>query len=125
MAKTSKKKEEEISFTFPSSPQDRKSIKDAIYEMAGALQFIDDKREYIKDVSEMLHEKYALPKKISAKLARTVHKDNFSEISEEGSTLEAVYEGLFETADTTPIPAYDPNLTQTEIDSIDDGNDSV
>lgn len=82
-------------YTLPSNPQDRKKIKDAIYEMQAALQFIDDKREFIKDVANMLKEKYEIPVKISTKLAKTLHKDNYDDVTQEVDSFTSLFETLF------------------------------
>lgn len=87
--------DEQVEFTLPSSPDDRKKIKDAIHEMAGALQFIEDKRAYMKDVADMLKNEFEMPKKIASKMARTVHKQNYLDVAQESSVFELFYENLF------------------------------
>lgn len=82
-------------FTMPSNPADRKKIKDALYEMSGALQFIDDKRVYMKETAAILEENYALPKKVAMKMARTIFKDNYSDVSAESDQFTTAFETLF------------------------------
>lgn len=85
----------EDSYALPSNPNDRKKIKDALYEMAGALQFIDDKRQFINDVAGGLSEEFQIPKKISNKLARTLHKNNYSDVTNEADSFASIFEILF------------------------------
>ena len=88
-------------YTLPSDPKDRKKIKDAIYEMSGVLQQMDDKRSFMKDIAKGLKEEYGLPPKVSAKMAKTVFKHNYKDVLAESSTFEVVYENLFETGNGT------------------------
>lgn len=81
-------------FTMPSSPADRKRIKDALHEIAGALQFIKDKRSFIKDVVEDISKSYDIPKKIVSKAATTLHKHNYDDVTQESTTFEIFYETL-------------------------------
>ena len=89
--------EENATFTLPSDPTKRKKISDAIHEMAGALQFIDDKRAFMKDVADALAEEYEIPKKISLKMARTLHKHNYSDVAQETDVFVTCFETLFPT----------------------------
>lgn len=82
-------------FTMPSNPADRKKIKDALYEMSGALQFIEDKRNFMKDIATTLDENYSLPKKVAMKMARTIFKDNYSDVSAESDRFSTAFETLF------------------------------
>lgn len=83
-------------FTMPSNPADRKKIKDMLHEMAGALQFIDDKRAFMKDVADTIQEQYQVPKKISMKMARTLHKNNYTDVSSETDQFTTLFEVLFQ-----------------------------
>ena len=66
-------------FHLSSDKNDRVKIKEALYEIVGAYSFIDDKREYIKDVLDDLKNRYKIPKKYASKLARGLHKNKISE----------------------------------------------
>jgi uncharacterized protein Yka (UPF0111/DUF47 family) len=90
--------EETDRFQFSSDKNQRIKIKEALYEIVGALAFIDDKRDYIKDVLDTLKESYGLPKKYSSKLAKGLHKNKIKEIVSEVKDLEAIYDTLFVTA---------------------------
>lgn len=85
---------------IPSNPADRKRIKDALHEIVGCYQFIDDKKSYIKDVLDTLKENYDIPKKIATKMARTMHKHNYQDVSNESTTFELLYETIVNTAGT-------------------------
>jgi len=85
----------EESYVLPSNPTDRAKIKDALHEMAGALQFIEDKRQYINDVAASLNEEFDISKKISNKLARTLHKNNYSDVAAEADGFTTIFEVLF------------------------------
>lgn len=79
-------------FTVPSNPADRLKIKNAIFEICGAMQFIEDKRSFIKDVIADLHEKFAIPKKVVAKMAKTYHNDDYTDVLSESSAFETAYD---------------------------------
>lgn len=88
--------DQDQTFSMPSNPEDRKKIKEALNEMCGALQFIDDKRQFMKDVAETLHEKYEMPKKLVMKMARTLHKHNYDDVSHESEVFSIMFETLFQ-----------------------------
>lgn len=104
-------------YTLPSNPADRKKIKDMLHEMAGALQFIDDKREFMKDVAESIQEKYQIPKKISMKMARTLHKNNYVDVSSETDQFTTLFEVLFQGKEINS----DDNSEQEEYTDVDEG----
>lgn len=95
---------EQQDFTMPSNPADRKKIKDMLHEMQGALQFIDDKRAFMKDTAEALQEQFQIPKKISMKMARTLHKNNYTDVSSETDQFTTLFEVLFQGGS---VPAYE------------------
>ena len=84
-------------FTMPSNEADRKKIKELLYEMSGALQAIADKRSFMKDTAEAMEKNYSLPKKVAMKMARTIHKDNYSAVSAESERFSIAFETLFTT----------------------------
>jgi hypothetical protein len=89
--------EDTQSFTLPSDPVQRKKISDALHEMAGALQFIEDKREFMKDVAASINEEFEIPKKIVMKMARTLHKHNYNDVAQETDVFVTCFETLFPT----------------------------
>lgn len=84
--------ENDNSFTIPSNPADRKKIKDAVIEISGAMQFIEDKKSYIKDVLTNMNEQFKIPKKVLSKMAKTYHNDEYSEVINEAQEFETMYE---------------------------------
>lgn len=87
----------EADFVLPSSPADRKKIKDAIYEISGQMQQIADKRSNITDTKKWLKEEFGLPPKITGKMAKTVFDANYAEVQQESTVFELAFENLFET----------------------------
>ena len=80
----------------PSSVSDRKSLKIALTEMTYCLQRMDDERSAMKDINDTIHEKYGLPKKLVSKLARTMYKRDYANITQENEDFELLYETLVE-----------------------------
>lgn len=77
---------------IPSNPADRKKIKDAVIEISGAMQFIEDKKSYIKDVLTNMNEQFKIPKKVLSKMAKTYHNNEYSEVICEAQEFETAYE---------------------------------
>jgi hypothetical protein len=96
---------EQQEFTMPSNPTDRKKIKDVLHEMCGALQFIDDKRAFMKDAAESIQEQFQIPKKISMKMARVLFKNNYADVSAESDTFGTLFEVLFQSS--APVDSGD------------------
>lgn len=90
------------SYVLPSSPEDRKKIKNAVEEISIALGNIADKRSYIKDVVNDMHSKYSIPKKLVNKLAKTHQKRNYDEISEESELFSLFYEEVIDKQSVAP-----------------------
>jgi uncharacterized protein YigA (DUF484 family) len=80
---------------LPSSPADRKSIKEAVMEIDAALTRIEAERDHIKNVLESVEEKFSLPKSYVRKVANAWHKQNLVEQSQAMEDVEAVYETIF------------------------------
>lgn len=87
------------SFAMPSSPTDRKNIKDRLHEMSGLLEVIDNRRDDIKSYAEALEADFKIPKKISTKLARVLHKNTYGEVSAEADQFTSIFESLFQDSD--------------------------
>lgn len=83
-------------FTMPSSETDRKKIKERLHEMSGLLQVIKDKRDDIKAYAEVLEADFKIPKKISTKMARVLHANNYSDVSIEADNFTTIFESLFQ-----------------------------
>lgn len=89
-----RQKKEAATFVLPSNPTDLQSIRDAIYEIEGALTFISDKKEYIKDVYSMLEEKYQMPKELVSKMVKAHQDDKFDEMVAKNEEFEISYEKI-------------------------------
>lgn len=96
----SKEKKE---FTMPSSDFDKKRIADAINEVVAQMQMIDDRRSHIKDIKDMLHDTFGMPKKVVADLAKARFKDAFEDMAAEGETFQDAYKALFGVEDNSEV----------------------
>lgn len=79
-------------FIVPSSPEDRKKIKDALIEISASLTRMEAERDLIKDILVEVEDKFELPKKYIRKLAKIYHKQNYAEIRQEQDDVETLYE---------------------------------
>ena len=77
---------------IPSSPEDRKKIRQALEEISNSLTRIEAERDLIKDILQDVEDKFELPKKYTRKVAKIYHKQNFKEVQAEQSELETIYE---------------------------------
>jgi hypothetical protein len=75
-----------------SNAADRKKILDAITEISNSMTRISAERDFIKDAVSDVSDKFQIPKKIVAKMARVYHKQSFNTESEENSEFESLYE---------------------------------
>lgn len=78
----------------PSNPADREKIHNMLQEIVVHLERIEMEKEGIKDILEVMKEEYAIPPKHSRKLAKTLHKQNYQEITSENESFELLYESL-------------------------------
>jgi len=81
-----------MSIIIPSSPNDRKTIKDAMTEISNSMVRIDSEKAYIKEAIEELNDKVDIDKKYLNKLARVYHKQTLAQVTGEMEDLEALYE---------------------------------
>ncbi len=81
-----------MSIIIPSSPNDRKTIKDAMTEISNSMVRIDSEKAYIKEAIEVLNDKVDIDKKYLNKLARVYHKQTLAQVTGEMEDLEALYE---------------------------------
>ena len=75
-----------------SNAADRKKILDALTEISNSMTRISAERDFIKDAVADVSDKFQIPKKIVAKMARVYHKQSFNTESEENSEFESLYE---------------------------------
>lgn len=83
-----------VDFDPPSSPADRKAIRDAIIEMSQVIQKQKDNNSAMKDITDDLKEKFKLPPKIAKAMAKTYFKSNYQDVLAESSTFEVAYENV-------------------------------
>ena len=77
---------------IPSSPADRKIIKDAMTELSNSMVRIESEKNFIKEAIEELNDKVGIDKKYLNKLARVYHKQTLAQVTGEMEDLEALYE---------------------------------
>jgi hypothetical protein len=82
--------------TIPTSPADRKKLKGMIAECTHCLQRIDDQREAMKDIVDVIIEEFSIPRKIANKLARTMYKRDYENVQQENEDFEQLYETIVE-----------------------------
>ena len=102
-------------YVLPSDPESRRKIRHAIAEMAGVIQFCTDKKDYSKDVAKSLKEEYSIPIKVANRMARTLHKRDYEDVSQESEVFNTCYEGLFMTQEASGDDLSD-ELSGTEED---------
>lgn len=76
----------------PSSPEDRRAIKNALQEISNSLTRIEGERDLIKDILQTVQDNQNIPKKYVRKLAKIYHKQNYTEVQQEQDDLETLYE---------------------------------
>lgn len=81
-------------FIIPSSPTDRKAVLDAIREADASLTRIDAEKEHIKEIVDMLKEKFELPPKQMRKVINAYHKQNLVDVTTAAEEVEELYESF-------------------------------
>ena len=79
---------------IPSSPEDRKAIKDAMSEISNAYTRIEAERDFIRDALNDLQDKVDIDKKYLRKMSRIFHKQNIVEFTTEAEDIETLYEAI-------------------------------
>ena len=80
--------------TIPSSPEDRKEVRDRLAEISNSFTRIEAERDHINNILSDLQDEYELPKKHMRKVARVFHKQNIHEVKEEFSDIEDIYNAI-------------------------------
>ena len=75
---------------LPSSPADRKRIKDCMDEISSSFLRVEAERDFVKEALASLEDDVGIPKKYLSKMARIYHKQNLSEIVSEIEEIEAL-----------------------------------
>jgi vacuolar-type H+-ATPase subunit D/Vma8 len=77
---------------IPSSPEDRKKIRQALDEISASLTRIEAERDLIKEILQNVEDNFEMPKKYTRKVAKIYHKQNFAQVKTEQEDLETIYE---------------------------------
>lgn len=79
---------------LPSSPEDRKAIKQAMVEFSNSLTRIEAEQDLQKEILNDLFDKFDLPKKYMRRVAIIYHKQNLNEFKAEVQEVEDIYESI-------------------------------
>ena len=77
-----------------SSPDDRLKIKKLLAEISGSMTRIEAERDLIRETIKDMSEKFLLPKKTLARMAKFYHKQNYSQEVAEHEEFEDLYETI-------------------------------
>lgn len=81
-------------FTLPSSPEDRRKIKNAMDEISASWTRMEGERNLVNDTLRELCKTYSLPKRAFRKLVKVYHTQSFNEEVASHEEFEAMYEEL-------------------------------
>ena len=73
-------------------PEDTKKLMNALRETSNSMTFVEAQRSLQKEIRNDICDALNLNKKVFTKLARTYHKQNFSEEVELHQEYEKIYE---------------------------------
>lgn len=82
------------SVIIPSSPDDRKVIREKLSEISDSYTRIEAERDHINEILADLEDEFELPKKYMRKVARVYHRQNINEVKAEFSDIEDIYEAV-------------------------------
>ena len=91
----------ETQVILPSNPADRQKLRQLLNEVDTCLTLIDAQRETMKEIVEDASEQFDLPKKFLTRIARTMHKHNYSETVSADETFQLLYEGILHDSSTS------------------------
>lgn len=74
------------------SDADRKKFKDAITEISHSFTRMEAERDLIKEIVKDLSDNFQFPKKTITKIAKTYHKQNFTQELQDHEEFESLYE---------------------------------
>lgn len=78
------------------NPKERQELKTMLVEMTKLLQMNDDNKEALKDIATAGEEKFGIKKKHINKLAKTMYKHNYADLTAENEHFEFLYEAVIE-----------------------------
>lgn len=90
---------------IPTSPADRKAIKDCLQEISNSMTRVEGEREFIRESIKEICEKHELSKKTFRRMAKVFHKQNYNVEQEQYEEFEQMYETITGTttmANTNP-----------------------
>jgi hypothetical protein len=76
------------------SAEDMKKLMGALKDMSNSMLRVEAERQLQKDVRNDICEELDLNKKVFSRLARTYHKQNYTEEVEINEEFEKIYEGV-------------------------------
>lgn len=79
---------------IPSDPNQRQKIEKVLVEISNSMTRIEAERSYINEALSNIQEEYEIPKKYMRKVAKIYHKRNLSEVKEEFSSVEDIYDAI-------------------------------
>ncbi len=89
------------------NPADRKTIRDALHEISGAMTRIEGERSYISETIKDITAKYPMvSKRVFRKMIKVYHTQTFTQEVEE----QEEFESLYETITTAPVPQGSTNV---------------
>ena len=77
---------------LPSGAKDQKAVRDAMIEIGNSLTMIDAQKDQIKDILEVVKEKYELPPADVRKVATAMHKMNVEKVQGKQDDFDALFE---------------------------------
>jgi DNA repair ATPase RecN len=83
-----------MSVIVPSSPEDKKKIRQALQEISDSLTRMEAERDLIKDILQTVEDNYKIKKKYTRRLAKVYHKQNFNQVQQDQQDLETLYESV-------------------------------
>ena len=83
-----------MSVIVPSSPEDKKKIRQALQEISDSLNRMEAERDLIKDILQTVEDNYKIKKKYTRRLAKVFHKQNFNQVQQDQQDLETLYESV-------------------------------
>jgi len=81
-----------MNIIIPTSPNDKKKIKDCMQEISNSMARTEGERCFIKEAIEALEDEVNIPKKILRKMATAFHKQNITEMVTDIEDIEALLE---------------------------------
>lgn len=82
--------------TTPTDPKDREKLKIMLTEMTKCMRRKADESEQQKDTAKQIKGLFGLATKHINKLAKTMYKQNYSEVVSENQAFEELYETIVE-----------------------------